>query len=410
MTIRPIAKRARGSGSGWRSVVVLALGASTLIAYLFVTAPPPLATAANVDRTVPIAAILSVLELENDAARALWTQEIVDRGIAVGLAFGERWREAAVHEGPLPALFLRETARQLERSAVRLRLFLGSHQPINAANKLTGAQATTFVALEHTGAPQFFFDASTAMHTAMFADRAVVERCVTCHNQHRASPKSDWRLHDVMGATTWMYPDGAVSAERAIEMIRALRASTRAAYASYLDKAATFPRAPVVGDRWPRDGYYVPSADAFMAELARRTSAATVQGLIDPSWALTAAADERVARAAGSPAIAAPPAAPAVAPAAPSAPATGAPLLVVRAARATRVSISKDGSRIMVVRLPAGGATSLSARPPLRLTMSQRAGVEVEYAGKRVAFPAATDAAAGDGEFELELPITQERS
>lgn len=402
MTIRPITKRGRCDGSGWPSVAVLALGASALIVYLFVSAPPPLAAPASADRTVPIAAILSVLELENDAARALWTEEIVDRGLAVGLAFGERWQESATHEGPLPALFLRETARQLERSAVRLRLFLGSHQPINAANKLTGDQATTFGELERTGVPQFFFDASTAMHTAMFADRAIVERCVTCHNRHRDSPKSDWRLHDVMGATTWMYPDDAVSVERAVAMIGALRASTRAAYASYLEKAATFPRAPAVGTRWPRDGYYLPSADAFMAELARRTSTATVHGLIDPSWALTAAAEEQAARA---PAITAPPAAPA---AAPSAPDPGPPLLVVRAARTTRVSISKDDARIMVVRLPAGGMTSLSARPPLRLTLSQRAGVEVEYAGKRVALPAAPDAA--DGELELVLPVTQERS
>src|SRR5262245_18773010 len=101
MTTPAITKRGRRGVSGWRSVVVLALWVSALIAYLVVTAPPPLAIPVNAERTVPIAAILSVLELENDAARALWTEEIVDRGIAVGLAFGERWHEPAVHEGPL---------------------------------------------------------------------------------------------------------------------------------------------------------------------------------------------------------------------------------------------------------------------------------------------------------------------
>ncbi|MBA3821938.1 MAG: DUF3365 domain-containing protein, partial [Deltaproteobacteria bacterium] len=257
---RKITKADRGRSPTWRSGLAIASVAVALCVYLFVNAPQRLSAQTVHTGTVPIRAVFSILEIENDAARALWTQEIVTRGTAVGLAFGERWRDEGVHAGPLPALFLRETARHLERSSVRLSLFLGSTYPINAANQLTGQQAASFAALEASSVPQFFYEPATQRHTAMFADRAVVQACVGCHNEHADSPKRDWQLDAIMGATTWMYPEATVTRERALEMVGALRGSIRAAYASYLAKVASFARRPAIGDGWPRDGFALPSA------------------------------------------------------------------------------------------------------------------------------------------------------
>jgi adenylate cyclase len=392
--------------SGWRSSILALAIATTLSIYLFVDAPPPLqAEAATERRPLSIESVFALLELENDVARALWTEEIVNRGAAVGLAFGERWREPAVPEGPLPALFLRETARHLERATPGLKVFLGSGHPINAANRLTGRQAGELAELERTGEPRFFFEDGARMHTGMFADRAIVEGCVHCHNEHRESPKTDWRLGDVMGATTWMYPDAAVSVERAVELIGALRASIRAAYERYLEKAATLPRAPVIGQKWPRDGYFLPTADAFMAELARRSAPITMQGLIDPASALAAAAADPIAHAATPP-----PAAPAPGPvAAPEATsdAVRAPTLVIRSRRTTRVTVDREDARLMVTRLPAGGSASLTSRPPLRVRLSRGNGVDLEYDGRSVPVPAAGEA---EGEVEITLPAVREKS
>jgi hypothetical protein len=286
-----------------------------------------------------------------------------------------------VHAGPLPALFLRETARNLERTSLRLSLFLGSQYPINAANQLTGQQATAFASLQAGGgAPQFFFEPATGLQTAMFADRAVVDACVRCHNEHPDSPKRDWQPHSIMGATTWMYPEEAVTTDRAMEMLGALRASIRAAYVTYLEETKSFAKAPAIGDRWPKDGFYLPSEDAFMRELARRTSAGTVQGLLEPGWAEATATLE---------------------PAAPVAPKQTAPaepaLLVVRTSRGTRVTVDHGTSRIMVTRLAAGASTTLTIQPPLRVVIADPEGVEVEYRGERLTLPAPTDS----GEVEL---------
>ena len=370
----------------WRSFAVIVSALIALAVYLFVKAPVPLDARPREPATIPIRTVFAILELENDAARALWTEEIVQRGTTQGLAFGETWRDERVHAGPLPALFLRETARNLERTSLRLSLFLGSRFPINTANHLTGQQASYFDALATTGAPQFFYEPATGLQTAMFADRAVVEACVRCHNEHPDSPKRDWQPNAIMGATTWMYPGEAVNAERAVEMIAGLRASIRAAYVTYLDKVATFPKRPAIGERWPKDGFYLPTADAFMRELARRTSTSTLQGLLEPGFAeatatLEPVVEKPVARA----------------------PAPPAPTLVIRAARATRVTIDQGSSRIMVTRLPAGASTSLTVAPPLEIQLGDREGVEVEFRGERVLIPP-PNSETGEVELVIDSP------
>ena len=82
--------------------------------------------------------------------RRLYTKDIVGAGEKNGLRFDEDWRDAAVEAGPLPAQFLRATAMSLERSKVRLGLYLGSDYPINSANKFSGEQLLKFHELRKT--------------------------------------------------------------------------------------------------------------------------------------------------------------------------------------------------------------------------------------------------------------------
>jgi hypothetical protein len=224
----------------------------------------------------------------------------------------------------------------------------------------------------------------------MFSDVAVSDACVSCHNEHADSPKSDWRLHDVMGATTWMYPAPSVSVERAIELVRALRTSIRQSYAAYLAKVATFPSRPQIGAQWPRDGFALPSEDAFMRELARRSSTSTLRALLDLESPGDSAGADLADTALDGPAPAAAAAAtaqPASTPAATTATSRSDATLVIRSARATRVIVEHAGSRLLVARLVAGGVTTLSARLPLRVQVADPEGVELEYGGNKVALP-----------------------
>ena len=252
--------------------------------YLFVSAPVPLGELrAREGKRIAVSELFELAAAENAAVRQLYTQEIVAAGKRVGLRFDENWRDEDVEAGPLPALFLRETSQSLDRSAVGLGLFLGSDFPIRRANEFTGASAEAFSQLRKDRAPRYFYMGDVSLHTAMFPDLAVAQACVDCHNQHEQSAKHDWQLDDVMGATTWTYPNGAVSLQEVLSVLAALRNGFRDAYDAYLVKARSFKNPPEIGDQWPANGYYLPTTVSFMQEVERRTSGPTLQRLLNPS-------------------------------------------------------------------------------------------------------------------------------
>jgi hypothetical protein len=272
---------APSSPSRFSAKVAIWIGIFALAAiYLFATRPAPLADGQSSGRPVPIEKVFRVLAAENDAVRTLWSTAIVGDGMKAGLKFDEKWREPNVIAGPLPALFLREAATAVQRTRVPLGLFLGSDFPIAQSNKFTGSQAEHFQRLRATGQPEFFLAADIGRYTAMFADLAVAPGCVTCHNEHPQSPKTDWKLRDIMGATTWSYPKGSVTLEEMTQIVGTLRSGFVAAYDGYLAKVATFEKPPELGERWPRDGYYLPTRKVFIGEFERRASANTVDGFL----------------------------------------------------------------------------------------------------------------------------------
>jgi hypothetical protein len=114
----------------------------------------------------------------------------------------------------------------------------------------------------------------------MFPDFATVQPCVDCHNAHPESPKEDWALNDVMGATTWSYPNQTVTTAEMMRILTAVRQGFRDGYSAYVEKAAGFENPPAIGEQWPRDGYYLPSVDVFMAEFAGRASANSLDAII----------------------------------------------------------------------------------------------------------------------------------
>lgn len=248
--------------------------------YLFATRPVPLRDGDPAGRTIPVENMFRILAAENDAARGMYTKDIVAAGGKVGLKFTEGWRETDEVAGPLPALFLREAATSIQKSKIPLGLFLGSDFPIAQSNNFVSTQAERFKALRVSSKPEFFYAADLKLQTAMFPDLAIAPGCVTCHNEHPKSPKVDWKLNDIMGATTWSYPKDRVTLDELMQVVAAYRGGVVAAYEAYLAKAAKFANPPEVGERWPRDGYFLPSKEVFVKEFERRASPDTINTLL----------------------------------------------------------------------------------------------------------------------------------
>lgn len=242
--------------------------------YLFVNAPAPLKeNTQKRNKNIPVNTLFEIVAEENNRIRKLWTQKIVGGGKKVGLKFDEDWQKKHIEAGPLPALFLREVATHLEKSPVPLSLFLGSDYPISSANKFKGRQAKYFDNIRKTGKPQFFYADDIKRYTAMFPDTVSVKSCATCHNDHKNSPKKDWRMNDIMGATTWAYPNELLTQDELIETLAELRSAFTKAYESFINKTRTYHNAPIIGEKWPSEGYFIPATQVFIKHFEKEASA-----------------------------------------------------------------------------------------------------------------------------------------
>jgi adenylate cyclase len=250
--------------------------------YAFVTAPQLLAegSASGDARSVSIATVFDTVDAINAATRKLYTEEVVGKGSRHGLRFAEEWRADGVDAGPLPALFLRLVAEKLQVKSPQLGLFLGSDKPISPSNLFTGQQDAAFQALKSTDAPQLFA-MPDGFQVAMYADIASAGPCVTCHNDHKDSPKKDWRLNDIMGATTWTFQRATVSTDEYRQIVRALCEAIEEAYGEYLKKARTFRAPPQIGEHWPgADRLAVPDAATMMKAVYAATSPLALRALL----------------------------------------------------------------------------------------------------------------------------------
>lgn len=257
--------------SATRFWVLTLLGGVVVLTYLFATAPQPLVSGAEARKTLSTETALSILAYENDVTRTLYTKSIVGGGKKNGLRFDEKWEEEEVIAGPLPALFLRGVARELAKSDVPLGLFLGSDYPIEKSNQLTGEQAEQFKAMREDLQPKHFINPLTGEHVSMFPDFASAGPCVSCHNDHERSPKNDWALNDLMGATTWSYPDDSVTTDEFMRMLRAYRSGVATVWSEYAEELEKLPEEdrPELGHQWPSEGHFIPDHDALRDSIDR---------------------------------------------------------------------------------------------------------------------------------------------
>ncbi|MEO0508918.1 MAG: DUF3365 domain-containing protein [Verrucomicrobiota bacterium] len=148
--------------------------------------------------------------LEND--RTVYTQKVVNRLVKEEkvIKASEQWTEDKTL--PLPAQMFRMGAELTASKDAWFSYSLQSLWPINKSN----AEGQTdvekagleFVAENGGSAPYYGEEelGGKKYFTAVYADVAVAPVCVTCHNDHKDSPKTDFELGDVMGGVVIRIP------------------------------------------------------------------------------------------------------------------------------------------------------------------------------------------------------------
>ncbi len=113
---------------------------------------------------------------------------------------------------PLPVQVINETSQMFSAKATGIRYRLISLWPINKNNgprdqlDKNGLEAVA-VRPEQPVTRMVKIDDQTHFR-AIYADKAVRQACVACHNSHPNSPKKDFQVGDIMGGLVIEFPLG----------------------------------------------------------------------------------------------------------------------------------------------------------------------------------------------------------
>jgi hypothetical protein len=146
--------------------------------------------------------------MESD--RTVYTQRVVNR-----LQNEEQVIKASEHFEddkalPLPAQMFRFGAEKVAEKTKTFSYSLLSLWPVNKQNGprtdiekdglkfVAENKGKNYYGEETLGGQKYF--------TAVYADTAVAKACVSCHNEHLDSPRSDFKLGDVMGGVVIRLP------------------------------------------------------------------------------------------------------------------------------------------------------------------------------------------------------------
>ncbi|NIQ00501.1 MAG: DUF3365 domain-containing protein [Nitrospinaceae bacterium] len=146
-----------------------------------------------------------------EAGRTTYSKLIVDRlGKSRSVKTLENWKQESGL--PLPAQFLMMSSQISNQRGIGMRYRLASLWPINADNSprsSTEKRGLEQVA-QNPGQPFTWVVQNKGLwyYQAIYPDIAVTQACVSCHNSHPKSPKTDFKVGDTMGAIVINLPLG----------------------------------------------------------------------------------------------------------------------------------------------------------------------------------------------------------
>ena len=160
-------------------------------------------------------AMADSLHLVMDSDRAVYTRKIVNRLVKKDKVIKASEHFEDEQALALPAQMFRFGAEMVAERAeslpdVSFSYSLQSLWPVNSQNapKTDAEKAGLKFVAENKG--QNYYTTETlggqTYFTAVYADTAVAPVCVSCHNDHKDSPRRDFKLGDVMGGVVIRIP------------------------------------------------------------------------------------------------------------------------------------------------------------------------------------------------------------
>ncbi|SFI22756.1 Tll0287-like domain-containing protein [Albimonas pacifica] len=159
---------------------------------------------------IPPQRVADMLHAVMNSDRTVYTRMVVNR-----LANKEGVIKASEHFEddkalPLPAQMFRFGAEMVADQTEEFTYSLLSLWPVNKQNapKTDAEKEGLEYVAENVGENWYGEEelGGQTYFTAVYADTGVAEACVSCHNEHKDSPRTDFELGDVMGGVVIRIP------------------------------------------------------------------------------------------------------------------------------------------------------------------------------------------------------------
>ena len=155
-------------------------------------------------------AVADALYTVIESDRTVYSRHVVDRlqDEEKVIHSTEHWQDEKAL--PLPIQMLRMGAELTAQKTDAFSYSLMSKWPINEENSPKTDADNTGLDMIANDPSKPFYNTETAdgieYFNAYYADIAVTPACVTCHNNHKDSPRNDFKLGDVMGGVVIRMP------------------------------------------------------------------------------------------------------------------------------------------------------------------------------------------------------------
>jgi hypothetical protein len=174
--------------------------------------PTPTPAPAGEQTGIPPETVANYLHAVIEADRTFYTIHVVERlQSGGGAAAAENWRSTK-NTLPLPAQFLIESSTLSTMTGASVHYRLMSLWPINPLNAPRNAAEKAGLESLRTQPDQVVTgtvtQGSETYFQAIYADRAVSQSCVECHNTHSQSPKKDFKMNEAIGGLVIEIPMG----------------------------------------------------------------------------------------------------------------------------------------------------------------------------------------------------------
>jgi hypothetical protein len=161
-------------------------------------------------RSVTAKQMADALHMVLESDRTTYTRKVVNRlqNEEKVIKASEHWQDEKAL--PLPAQMFRMGSEMVSEKGAKWSYTLQSIWPINKQNapkteaEKAGLQyindnpGKNYYANEDLGGKQYF--------TAVYPDVAIAQACIKCHNEHKDTPKTDFKMGDVMGGVVIRIP------------------------------------------------------------------------------------------------------------------------------------------------------------------------------------------------------------